>query len=46
MIFGLASALRAFTKLFRSVVAFLKQKGIRLVIYLDDIYFGFFQRGG
>jgi hypothetical protein len=46
MLFGLASALRAFTKLFRSVVAFLKQKGIRLLIYLDGIYFGCFQRGG
>lgn len=37
MPFGLASAPRAFTKLLRPVVAFLRQRGIRLAIYFDDI---------
>jgi hypothetical protein len=37
MPFGLNTAPRAFTKLMRPVVAVLRQKGIRLVIYLDDI---------
>ena len=36
--FGLASALRVFTKILRPVVGFLWSKGIRCVIYLDDIY--------
>lgn len=35
--FGLSSAPWAFTKLLRVVVAFLRRKGIHLVIYLDDI---------
>ena len=35
--FGLASAPLAFTKLLRPVVAFLRQRGVRLVVYLDDI---------
>ena len=35
--FGLASAPRVFTKLLRPVVAFLRQMGIRLLIYLDDV---------
>lgn len=35
--FGLSSAPRIFTKLLKPVVAFLRKKGIRLVIYLDDI---------
>lgn len=35
--FGLASAPWAFTKLLKPVVAFLRKRGIRLVIYLDDI---------
>ena len=35
--FGLASAPRVFTKILRSVVFFLRSKGIRCVIYLDDI---------
>ena len=35
--FGLASAPRMFTKLMKPVVALLKQQGIRLIIYLDDI---------
>lgn len=35
--FGLASAPRVFTKLLHPVVAVLRQAGIRLVIYLDDI---------
>jgi hypothetical protein len=35
--FGLATAPRVFTKLIKPVVAALRQRGIRLVIYLDDI---------
>lgn len=35
--FGLSSAPRHFTKLLKVVVAHLRKKGIRLVIYLDDI---------
>ncbi|XP_028411552.1 uncharacterized protein LOC114534197 [Dendronephthya gigantea] len=35
--FGLATAPRVFTKLMKPVVAALRQRGIRLVIYLDDI---------
>ena len=35
--FGLSSAPWAFTKLMRPVVALFRRKGIRLVIYLDDI---------
>jgi hypothetical protein len=35
--FGLSSAPRTFTKLLKPIVAFLRKKGIRLVIYLDDI---------
>lgn len=35
--FGLSAAPRVFTKLLKVVVAFLREKGIRLVIYLDDI---------
>ena len=35
--FGLASAPRVFTKLMKPVVAILRQRGIRLIIYLDDI---------
>lgn len=34
--FGLASAPRTFTKLLKPVVAFLRERGIRLVCYLDD----------
>jgi hypothetical protein len=37
MAFGLAPAPRVFTKILRTVMAFLRRKGIRLVIYLDDI---------
>ena len=36
MAFGLAPAPRIFTKLLKVVVAFLRKKGIRLVVYLDD----------
>jgi hypothetical protein len=36
MIFGLAPALRIFTKLLKVVVAFLRKQGIKLVVYLDD----------
>lgn len=32
-----SSAPRVFTKLWRTVVAFLRERGIRLVIYLDDL---------
>ena len=35
--FGLSSAPRTFTKLLKPVVAFLRQRGVRLVIYIDDI---------
>ena len=35
--FGLSSAPRVFTKLLRPVVGFLREKGVRCVIYLDDI---------
>ena len=35
--FGLASAPRVFTKLLKPVVAILRQGGIRLIVYLDDI---------
>lgn len=37
LLFGLASAPRIFTKLLRPVVARLRRKGIRLLIYLDDV---------
>ena len=35
--FGLASAPRVFTKLMKPVVGLLRQLGIRLIVYLDDI---------
>ena len=35
--FGLATAPITFTKLLRPVVAYLRQQGVRLVVYLDDI---------
>ena len=35
--FGLATAPRVFPKLMKPVVAALRQRGIRLIIYLDDI---------
>ena len=35
--FGLSSAPRLFTKVLKAVVAFFRERGIRLVIYLDDI---------
>ncbi len=35
--FGLSSAPRLFTKILKVVVAFLRERGLRLVIYLDDI---------
>ncbi len=35
--FGLTSAPRVFTKIMRPVVGFLRQVGIRLLIYLDDM---------
>ena len=34
--FGLASAPRVFTKLLKPVLSFLRQRGIRLIAYLDD----------
>ena len=39
MAFGLAPAPRVFTKFMKVVVASLRKKGIRLVIYLDDLLF-------
>ena len=36
-VFGVSSLPRAFTKLLRPVIAFLRSFGIRLVIFLDDI---------
>ncbi|EDO27472.1 predicted protein [Nematostella vectensis] len=36
-LFGLASAPRVFTKILKPVVAHLRKRGIRLIIYLDDI---------
>jgi hypothetical protein len=35
--FGLAPAPWAFTKMLKPIVAFLRERGVRLVIYLDDI---------
>ena len=35
--FGMASAHRVFTKLMKSVVGLLRQLGIRLIAYLDDM---------
>jgi hypothetical protein len=35
--FGLASAPRTFTKLLKPVVAQLRKRGVRLIMYLDDI---------
>ena len=35
--FGLSCAPRTFTKLMKPVVAFLRERGIRLIIYLDDL---------
>ena len=35
--FGLSSAPRVFTKIMRPIVGFLRQIGIRLLIYLDDM---------
>ena len=38
MPFGLSSAPRKFTKLLKPVVSFLRERGIILVIYIDDIW--------
>ena len=35
--FGLATALRAFTKLMKPVLAHLRSKGVRLITYLDNL---------
>jgi hypothetical protein len=37
MPFGLGPAPGVFTKLLKPIVSFLRQRGVRLVIYLDDI---------
>ena len=37
MPFGLSSAPRTFTKLMKPLVAYLRRRGIRLIIYLDDM---------
>ena len=37
LLFGLASAPRVFTKLLKLVLSILRQRGIRLIVYLDDI---------
>lgn len=34
--FGLSSAPRVFTKLLKPIVSYLRERGVRLVIYLDD----------
>ena len=39
MPFGLASALRSFTKLLKPVMEALRKQGFRVVIYLDDMLF-------
>ena len=38
MAFGLSPAPRIFTKIVKVVVAFLRRRGIRLVVYLDDFF--------
>jgi hypothetical protein len=45
MAFGLAPAPRVFTKLMKVVVAWLRKRGIRLVIYLDDLFLASRGRG-
>lgn len=35
--FGLSCAPRVFTKLLKPIISFLRRRGIRLIIYLDDI---------
>ena len=35
--FGLASAPRAFTKIMKPVIGLLRQLGIRIIVYLDDM---------
>lgn len=37
MFFGLGPAPRVFTKLLKPIIGFLRQQGLRLVVYLDDI---------
>ena len=37
--FGLSNAPRVFTKIMRTVVAYLRAQGVRMVIYLDDMLF-------
>ena len=37
MPFGLGPAPRVFTKLLKPIIGFLRQQGLRLVVYLDDI---------
>ena len=37
--FGLSSAPRIFTKLLKPVVGFLRQIGLHLIVYLDDMLF-------
>ena len=37
LVFGLSTAPRIFTKVMKPVVAFIRAKGILIIIYLDDI---------
>ncbi len=37
--FGLGSAPRLFTKILKAVVAFFRERGLRVIIYLDDLLF-------
>ena len=37
LLFGLSSAPRLFTKILKGVAAFFRERGLRLVFYLDDI---------
>ena len=37
LLFGLSCAPQVFTKVMKPIVAFLRERGIRLIIYLDDL---------
>ena len=44
--FGLASTPRLFTKILKVVAAYLRKHGMRLIIYLDDIFIVNFSKEG